>query len=222
VQDCEVREFVLDARALRVDAAPNGSIEVKRWERRDVLVRVRVSATAPTRERAAELTRATTIRTTSDVSADVPRTGRNESVSASYQVFVPAGLPLETETVNGSITLAGVDGAIRFSAVNGSVLLDGVGGDVEGQTVNGSIDVRLEGTTWAGEGLSVQTTNGRVSMTVPRTYSSEIHAETRNGGIRLPGVASRSSASRRSVTLGSGGPPLRARTVNGSIDVAQL
>jgi hypothetical protein len=72
----------------------------------------------------------------------------------------------------------------------------------------------------------VSTTNGGVRMSLPDGYNAELSAETTNGGLdidfpvvvrgRLSGV------NRRIVTtLGSGGPRLHVRTVNGGVQIGR-
>ncbi|MFN7979262.1 MAG: hypothetical protein U0P30_14090 [Vicinamibacterales bacterium] len=43
---------------------------------------------------------------------------------------------------------------------------------MEGRTTNGGVQVRLGGSRWDGAGLSLETTNGGVTLRVPRDYSA--------------------------------------------------
>ena len=66
------------------------------------------------------------------------------------------------------------------------------------------------------------TTNGGVTLTVPRDYSAALEIGTVNGGLRsdlpvtLPGGRGRSIRT----TLGSGGPLIKVQTVNGGVRLA--
>ena len=119
-----------------------------------------------------------------------------------------------------------MSGRTRFETVNGGVLLADVSGDVRGRTVNGGLDVRLDGQRWDGTGLDVETTNGGVRMRLPDGYNAELTAETTNGGLDVDfpvTVQGRISNLNRRIatTLGSGGPRLHVRTVNGGVTIAR-
>ena len=63
-------------------------------------------------------------------------------------------------------------------------------------------------------------------MTLPDGYNAELTAETTNGGLErgLPDHRSGPSPGvnhRISTTLGSGGPRLQVRTVNGGVTIAR-
>ena len=63
--------------------------------------------------------------------------------------------------------------------------LTDVGGAVHGRTTNGGVDVDLDGATWQGEGLDVETSNGGVRLRIPEQYSARLEAGTVNGGISV-------------------------------------
>ena len=114
-------------------------------------------------------------------------------------------------------------GSIEARAVNGGVTLRGLSGEVDGRTTNGSVNVELEGTSWSGGGLDVQTTNGRVTLRVPEDYSADLEVRTTNGGIEFdfPVTIQGRVGREMATTLGDGGPPIRARTTNGGVRVVR-
>jgi len=124
---------------------------------------------------------------------------------------------------NGSIAVDDVHGEIRFHTSNGSVHLSDVGGDVDGSTTNGSVSVALAGTGWNGRGLHVETTNGSVKLELPENFSAQIQASTVNGRIHsdFPVTVSGDTGKNMSFQLGSGGPTVEARTVNGSVNISR-
>jgi DUF4097 and DUF4098 domain-containing protein YvlB len=142
------------------------------------------------------------------------------------EVESPRDLPLTLTTSNGGISIEEVSGHTRFETVNGGVSLTDISGDVRGRTVNGGLNVRLDGQRWNGAGLDVETTNGGVKIVVPDGYNAELSAETTNGGLDIDfpvTVQGRLSGVNRRIrtTLGSGGPPLQVRTVNGGVSIAR-
>jgi hypothetical protein len=227
---CEVRQFTLPATGatLNVDAAPNGGIQVEGAPRSDISVLARVVATARTQARAREIARAVVINPTADrVEARGPeRSGeREESWHVSYRLAVPINTPLSLESVNGGISTREVESRIEFRTTNGGVKLIGVGGDVRGRTMNGGVNIELEGATWRGDGLDVETSNGGVQLTIPENYSAELQASTRNGGLRsdigMEAQGRRGRVRDINTMLGGGGPPIRIRTSNGGVRIAR-
>ena len=223
---CEVRKYTLSPGGIvSVDAAPNGGIQVQGGPRGDVLVLARVVATAETEARAREIASGVQIDATSaKVSAAGPEgLDRREGWHVSYRVAVPTQTSLSLRSSNGGISVAGVDGRIEFHTVNGGVKLSNLAGDVTGRTTNGGVDVDLDGTSWTGTGLDVQTNNGGVRLRIPEQYSARLEASTHNGGMHVdfPITVQGRMSREISTDIGSGGPPIRVRTNNGGIRVTK-
>jgi Toastrack DUF4097 len=216
---CEVREMTLPAGRLEVDAAPNGGIQVHGGGRSDVHVRAKVVAQARTLEAARALAAEIRIETAGVVRAVGPRTGRDRSYWVSYELLVPEQSDLKLETMNGGISLHGVEGEVEFRTVNGGVTVDSAAGSVHGRTTNGGVDISLRGRSWEGDGLDVETTNGGVKVTVPTDYSARLVTGTVNGGMRVdfPVTVEGKIDRRLDVELGRGGPTVRAVTTNGGV-----
>jgi hypothetical protein len=226
-QACEVREFVLPAGAstVSVDATPNGGIEVTGSGRGDMVVHAKVTSWADSQERAKAILSGVRIDAASDkVSADPPQgMDRREGWSVSYRIEVPTRTSLDLKSTNGGIVVKGVDGRIAFATVNGGVKLASVAGEVHGRTTNGGVDVDLDGATWQGEGLDVQTSNGGVRIRVPEQYSAHLEAGTVNGGIssELPLTMQGRIDREINTNLGAGGPLIRVRTNNGGVKLSK-
>ena len=226
-QACEVREFTVPVGAgqLAVDAAPNGGIQVTGATRGDIVIRAKVTAQAESMQRAQAILAGVRVNVASDkISADGPQgQGQRESWSVSYKLEVPTVMSLQLKTVNGGISIQGVDGRLEFTTVNGGVKLSGVSGDVHGRTSNGGVDVDLDGATWQGEGLDVETSNGGVRLRIPEQYSARLDAGTVNGGIHVDFPITMQGRIDREIStnLGAGGPTIRVRTHNGGVNVTK-
>lgn len=217
---CQVREVRLDARdEIRVDAGPNGGVDVEAWDRNEVFVRARVVAWADSHAEAASIMRDIRLDAGRTIRADGPRMHRDRSWSVSYQVFVPRETGLDLETTNGGLSVAGVSSRMRLRTVNGGIRLDAVGGDVRGRTTNGGLDVVLVGDRWAGSGLDLGTTNGGIRLEVPDGYSAELVTGTVNGRLQLDFPVLVQGRIDRTIetTLGDGGPMIRVQTTNGGV-----
>lgn len=223
---CEVRNQTvpLVGDTLTVDATPNGGVSVRGWDRQEIQLESRVLVTADTDAQARAL--AAQVRVLADggrIRAEGPRVD-GASWSVSFDVMVPTQGNLDLRSTNGGIAIEGVQGRLAFRTTNGGVKLTKVNGDVRGGTVNGGVSIQLDGTGWYGEGLDVETQNGGVRLTVPEGYSAHLEAGTRMGGVRVDFPIPQEGRDRRSVTadLGSGGAPIRLRTVNGGVSVQKL
>jgi hypothetical protein len=217
---CEVRESLLTpAGSIHVDARPNGGIRVGGASRQDVQVRAKVVAVAESEAEAKSLAAKVVVRTDGTVRVEGPPQSRGRHWWASFDLAVPARSDLDLNTMNGGITIEGVDGTIAFETMNGGISLEGVSGDVRGRTTNGGVSVRLTGRTWDGEGLDVSTTNGGVTLTIPEDFSARVETGTVNGQLRVdfPVTLQGRLERRLALDLGGGGRLVRVMTTNGGV-----
>ena len=225
---CEVREASWRASGpVRADARPNGGIRVKGWDRDEVRLRVRVTATAATPEEARALAAQVRVETDGGVRVTGPESRTHERQWwASIRLDVPRNAELDLEADNGGIHIEDFAGRAKFSTVNGGIHLDRVGGQLEGRTVNGGLHVSLTGTEWEGEGLDVATTNGGVHLEIPSGYNARLETGTVNGGVHsdVPVTKGRRrghSGGRIETDLGHGGRLLRLETTNGGLHIGK-
>jgi hypothetical protein len=223
---CEVRDVTMKApaRTLFIDGRENGGVTIYGWDKNEVLVKALISASADSRSEAQALAKDIKIDTEGDrVRADGPFNRRYSSWSVSFEVWVPRKTSLDADTHNGGVAVEGVDGRMDLRAVNGGITLREVAGDVRAHTTNGGVTAYLDGSTWRGTGLDLQTTNGSVSLDVPRGYNAELETGTVNGGMNIDfPVTVQGHIGRRITTkLGNGGPRVRATTTNGSVRIRE-
>lgn len=220
---CEVREFELSPGALhRVDAGPNGGIEVAGWGRDEVRVLAKVQGWGRNDDIAEGLVSDVSVGVDGvELQADGPRTERREGWSVSYRVSVPHQFDIDLQAVNGGISVEDVKGNIEFRATNGGVSLVEVGGDVRGRTTNGGLTIHLSGSQWDGAGLDVSTTNGGITFVLPDDFNAQLESATTNGSMSVdfPITVTGRIDRRLNTQLGSGGPPLRAVTTNGGVRI---
>ena len=223
---CEIRELSVPVvgTALSVDAAPNGGISVRGWDRAEIQVRARVTANAETQQEADAI--AADVRVLTD-GGRIRSEGRSSvshgGWSVSFEVMAPAQHGLTLRTKNGGITVKGVHGEIDMETINGGIALSDVNGEVRGRTTNGGVQIDLSGDGWLGQGLDVQTHNGGIRLSVPDGYSAHLEAGTSNGGVRcdFPVTVQGTMGKDLSVDLGRGGVPLKIRTVNGGVSIVR-
>lgn len=225
VSYAEMREQRLPAASTNyINPGENGSIKVHGWNNSDVLVRACIQAAAPSESEAKTLASQVNIaKGAGSIEPSGPETGDRLYWGLSYEVWVPNGSNVKMDANNGSISVDAVNGRIQVHTSNGSVRLTDVGGEVDGSTTNGSVNVQLAGSGWKGSGLHVETTNGSVKLELPENFSAQIQASTVNGRIHsdFPVTVSGEIGKSMSFQLGSGGPTVEAKTVNGSVQIGR-
>ncbi len=148
------------------------------------------------------------------------RRGDRFEVEMSYEVRVPSGVALEVESVNGNVSVRGVDTPASVETVNGTIDFDGAGAH-NLETVNGRVTASFTRADWTGT-VSIETVNGAVSLTLPSNLSAELRGETVNGAIDVGDfqvtVSGRWGPKEFRGTVGGGGSRvISIETVNGSI-----
>ena len=226
---CEIKEqTLLPGGVISVDGRRNGGVQIKGWDRNEVLVRSQIQTAAPTVAEAEQLANEIRVDTSGfHIRAEGPEERDDLHWFVSYEIFVPRRSDLSLQAGNGGISVGDVHGRIDFKTTNGGVNLVRVGGAVRGNTTNGGVNVVLDGVRWDGEMLDVKTTNGGVNLLVPENYSAHLETGTVNGNISVNiqlNVALTDRVRRPkeiNVDLGSGGPTVRAMTTNGGVRIGK-
>lgn len=167
--------------------------------------------------------------------------GHEVNVSVNYRIHVPRRAGLDLDNVNGALTVTGTRGKARLETVNGGISINDVQGDLELETVNGSVDVRraagaLRAVTTNGSidaelsafpddsDLSFETTNGRVSLRLPRDARLSIDAATTNGRVQSDFEVEGGQPRKQSLRgdINGGGGKLYIRTTNGGVQISEL
>jgi hypothetical protein len=146
---------------------------------------------------------------------------RNNDVQVEFTVRVPAGVRFVARTVNGEVDAEALDGPVEAVTVNGSIRVS-TRRSVTASTVNGSIRAGIG--ALGADDLEFSTVNGSITLELPENANAHVHASTVNGDIESEfplTVQGRISRRRLDGTLGSGGPGIRAETVNGGIRLRQ-
>ncbi len=161
------------------------------------------------------------------------------SMDIHYYLQVPRATSLHLVTSNGEIRVRGVSDEVEALTTNGDVRVSGAGGPVEAQTTNGEVELlgvsgSVDGSTTNGsvraevrslapsERVTLTTTNGNVTLLLPRSAKVSLDATTTNGKvsttfpITVSGIRSSKSLNG---TIGGGGAAVALVTTNGSIRI---
>lgn len=172
---------------LNVDTK-NGSVTIVATEGSDIVINAFYTAhgnsVASANDKLQELsTEVTTTDTTLNVLAKYPSTTiSNQSIR--YEIAVPRNMDLKIKTSNGRINVNDISGQIDLRTSNGTVDVQGEVGP-EGLSVytsNGRITVTAAPT---GGLYDLRTSNGSVTVNLPEELGVSIKAITSNGSIDL-------------------------------------
>lgn len=168
---------------------------------------------------------------------------RNTGVTVDYEIRLPEKLAeTSLEVVNGRIQISGnldrvkasavngniqaedIEGPVNFSAVNGEIEMVITSGPTRIETVNGPIKCHLRALK---DNLTLETVNGPIKIKMPAeiNLNAYLEAKSTNGAINidLPLTFKGLTKSKGILEgqIGTGGPLIRLRTVNGSITFSQ-
>jgi hypothetical protein len=210
----------------------NGSVQIEGWDREEAQIAALKSSAAGAEE--LSQVEIAVVQSPGGVSVETryPQ-GGSADVSVEFRVRVPARVRLAlVSTINGSVTVRSVTGSGNLVAINGSVAVSRGAGLFAARATNGNISLELlslESGLSASDtvrpaaaraAISAQTVNGSVVVALPADADADLDARTQNGDFSsdVP-LLTHSSAAGRVIRgrIGSGGPALFLRTVNGSI-----
>jgi putative adhesin len=202
----------------------NGTVDVQGWDRNTV--EIHAVKVAKRQESDLDLV-AIDVEAKANAVSVATRYPQNEGVEVvvEYVVHVPHCAHVEhVGTVNGTLRVTGIDRVEDLRTVNGNIEVYDGGGSVRARSTNGSVHLELLHVADK-DGALAETTNGSVLLAVPSDTQADLEARCMNGNFssELP-IALESTLRPREMhgKLGSGGAPIRLRTVNGGIRVVAL
>jgi DUF4097 and DUF4098 domain-containing protein YvlB len=107
---------------------------------------------------------------------------RGCKVTTRYELVIPPGVKTELRTVNGEVQARDLDGELDLHSVNGSVRANGTRRSVSAQTVNGKVEIVAQAFP-ADASANMQTINGTITLTLPKSARFDLSAATTNGRI---------------------------------------
>ena len=207
----------------------NGNVEIRTWDKNQILVEGEKSAKTDEELKQIELTIDLTD-THAGIKVHLPKRsgwwvfGDTIRASVRFTITVPATASIEQlQTVNSALKIEGLRGSIDAKSVNGAMHAIGLGDDVRLTTVNGAIDADFA-VIAPQQKLSFNTVNGSITVGLPKDAGATLHGSVVNGRVScdFPITLGDGGHGRTlSGTVGDGRASLRAETVNGSIAIKQ-
>ncbi len=146
--------------------------------------------------------------------------GTSVTMNVDYDLTVPRSMNVQIDNTNGAIDISDVHGSIRVSNTNGHIECVRCAGDIEAETTNGRIRAELAEVN-RGKPIRLESTNGGLTVTLPKSMGARIDASTTNGSVRTDLPVSTTELRHNALrgTINGGGAELRLRTTNGSISI---
>ena len=142
-------------------------------------------------------------------------------LETSYKVSIPADARLEMTGNNGNLKADGLRGHVKAMVVNGGIELTSIRGTIDAAAVNARVSVKMSEVTGP---VRLESSNGRISLEIPKTTKATLNARSVNGGITVSGLTTADEASGRRIRtlesqLNGGGPEIDIRVTNGRINI---
>lgn len=201
----------------------NGPIEVSAGPAGAVEITAVLAGRAMTEARAKEMLARFTIEesaTPDHVRVATVRRNTGGRLDVSFKVVMPANARLEMTGNNSRLRATGLRGHVKAMVVNGPLELTDMRGTIDAAGVNASVSARMAEVTGP---LRLESTNGRITLEIPRTARANLNARSVNGNITVTGLTAQEGTGRRIRTIESqlngGGPEIDLRVTNGRISI---
>jgi DUF4097 and DUF4098 domain-containing protein YvlB len=132
---------------------------------------------------------------------------------------------IRLHTGDGHVEGRDIDGALDVDTSDGHITLDGRFDKLNVKTGDGHVDVEARNGSTLGNGWSLRSGDGNITLRVPENFSADLDAHTGDGHISMSfpvTIAGSMSDSSIRGKMNGGGPPLYIRTGDGSIRLEHL
>lgn len=235
--------------SVTIYGAPEGSVVVEAWQRSEVEVTAEVEQSADTEENLTRLAALNTFTVDEDVNhvriltvglhdrkyakqvaKGLPKNLPSMPWRIDYRVRVPAACDVEINAGRGTLSVTGVEGALRIQAGGGPDSFFALsGGDVEATVAAGPITVRPTARSWRGRGFRLRLGSGDLTVELPPGFNGDVDAEVlRTGRVENthPGLTprERTTPTERSLQAraGNGGAILSFTVTDGTLRIKQV
>jgi hypothetical protein len=138
---------------------------------------------------------------------------------------LPRKVKLETNNVNGDVAVGEIEGGVDAHGVNGKINIAQVTGGASFRSVNGKIDATIAKLSTGGE-IDINGVNGNTILRFVGEVNADVDAHGQNGRVEsdLPNLQESKEEKhygRYSARIGTGGPHIRIRSVNGNVSLTK-
>jgi hypothetical protein len=184
-----------------VIGAPQGSITVEGWPRSEVEVVADIELNAENEDDLNRLAAVNTFAFDDDTNhvrilttgthdkafmrratKNFPKTLLTLPWKIDYRIKVPIATDLEINGGRGSISLIGVEGAIRINAVESEASMVLTGGIVSATIATGNVLLKIPVRSWRGGGADVRVAAGTLTVELAPGFNGDINADVLRAG----------------------------------------
>lgn len=154
------------------------------------------------------------------IRTEQPPETQGRTYEVQYDLTVPRRLEVEIDNVNGNITVDTLDDDVDVVTTNGNIDVSDIVGNATALTVNGNVDAEV--TMPLGGEIGLRSTNGNLTLDIPRTTSASLTATLANGDITTSNLSIddlQSTNTSLTGTLGGGDGAIELNTTNGNIAI---
>lgn len=224
----------------KITAVRNGGVWIVGSQGTQIEVDACKIALGPSQARAQEILAGVRVQQQGDT---LTATGTGSRWRVYFIVRAPRGSTISADTTNGPLSVRDAEGTFTMQAQNGPVSIANARGTIDARTVNGPISlkggageytlraqngplsIKLDGPAWDGPGLTGETRNGPLSLTVPPGYRSGVLVESDGHSpmrcSRCPDARRTWDDDQRRIEFGGGPQIIKLTTSNGPVSVEQ-
>jgi Putative adhesin len=134
---------------------------------------------------------------------------------------LPRKVRLESNGVNGDVAVGEIEGTVDVRSINGKINIAQATGGASFRNVNGKIDATIAKLSTGGE-IDINSVNGNTTLRFVGEVNADVEAHGLNGRIEpdLPNLQENKDErryGRYSARIGTGGPNIEIRGVNGNV-----
>src|SRR5262245_55718983 len=138
---------------------------------------------------------------------------------------LPRKVAFTTNNVNGDVTVGEIEGGVDARNVNGKINIAQVTGGMSFRGVNGRIDATIAKLS-TGKEIDIQNVNGNTTLRFIGEVNADVEARGHNGRVEsdLPNLEESKDEKRYgrySARIGTGGPRISIRYVNGNVSLTK-
>ena len=145
---------------------------------------------------------------------------RDNDVSVTFTVKLPAGVKLEASGVSSDVSVTGATAGVSANSVSGDVKVSGAStGAIRANSVSGDIEIGVDQLSGSGD-LEFSTVSGDVDITLPANLDADVRMSTLSGDLRSDFPLTTQGETRRrnmEARIGSGGRLLKFNSVSGNV-----
>lgn len=147
---------------------------------------------------------------------------RDIRIRQRVKLLVPRQVNISLRSINGSVTVAEIDGTVSLNSIQGDVKVAHAEGYLDASTIGGNITVGIR--KIGSRGISLNSINGKIELLVAKDLNANVSVSNSIGNVNVETpVATMNKAGRNfKGQVGSGGPLISVSSIRGTVVIGNL